>query len=74
MPENRHLSLVALEADKVENEGVDDLVRQGVLLVEEDADEETVRAWSSHALSVTDRRRDGVLSRAAHQCIPSRPA
>lgn len=52
MPKDRHLALVPLESEEVEDEGVDDLVREGVLLVEKDADEETVgtcscrRPWS----------------------------
>jgi hypothetical protein len=46
MPKDRHFSRISLEADKVEDERVDDLVRKGVLLVEEDSDEHAVRAWS----------------------------
>lgn len=52
MPEDGHLTLVPLESEEVEDEGVDNLVREGVLLVEKDADEETVgtcscrRSWS----------------------------
>lgn len=44
VPQNGHDAGVALEAEKVEDESVDDLVREGVLLVEEDTDEERVGA------------------------------
>lgn len=49
VPQNRHLSLVTLEAQEVEDESVDDLVRQGVLLVEQNADKQTVGAYGSIA-------------------------
>jgi hypothetical protein len=48
VPEHGELPRVALEADKVKDEGVDDFVGQGVLLVEEDADEERRRAGVVH--------------------------
>jgi hypothetical protein len=44
VPEDGHLPRIPLESDKVENEGVDDFIRQSVLFVEEHADEETVGA------------------------------
>ena len=55
VPEHRQLlTLPALrlvrvrETDEVEDEGIDDLIRERVLLVEQDANEERVRAWKSY--------------------------
>lgn len=52
MPKNGHLTLVPLESEEVEDEGVDNLVREGVLLVEKDADEETVGTCSRRTGSI----------------------
>lgn len=43
VPQDGHLARVALEPQEVEHERVDDLVRQRVLLVEQDPDEDAVR-------------------------------
>lgn len=42
VPEDGHDAGIALEADEVEDEGVDDLVGERVLFVEQHSDEETV--------------------------------
>lgn len=43
VPEDWQGPRIPLEADEVEDERVDDLVGQGILLVEKDADEDAVR-------------------------------
>ena len=50
------------EADEVEDERVDDLVRERVLLVEQDADEERIRPRVIHIREL-DERRGGVHQR-----------
>lgn len=52
MPKDGHLALVPLESEEVEDEGVDNLVREGVLLVEKDANEETVGTCSCRSSSI----------------------
>ena len=53
------------EADEVEDERVDDLVRERVLLVEQDADEERVWPGVVHVRE-PDERRGGVHQRHLH--------
>ncbi len=45
MPDDWHLTLVVGEPDKVVDESVDHPVRQGILLVQQGADEEAGCAW-----------------------------
>lgn len=44
VPKNRHVTRVSLEANKVEDQSVYDLVRQGILLVKQHSDEQAVGA------------------------------
>lgn len=48
MPEDRHDSRIPLEPNEVEHKGVDNFVGEGVLLVEENADEERVGSGVVH--------------------------
>ena len=62
VPQHRQLVLSGLrarrvsESDKVEHERVDDLVRQGVLLVEQDSDEKRVGSRVVHACQSQESR------------------
>jgi hypothetical protein len=66
MPKDGHLALVPLESEEVEDEGVDDLVREGVLLVE------SVGAGAALGCSPSQACRNGV-HRFVKSSLPESP-
>lgn len=74
MPKDGHLTLVPLESEEVEDEGVDNLVREGVLLVEKDADEETVGTCSCRTWSIFGAEGSSGREFLTDRCTPFRQA
>jgi hypothetical protein len=77
VPEDGHNAGIALEAEEVEDKGVNNLVGEGVLLVEEDTDEKRVgtcheRRVSGSERRVEEKRRTGVVHLSKLQKSSSR--